>query len=60
MAKGNRKHRRRTSGYKSRVGEKANPVKQSKKRKVLLECSECGKKQEKNYPRSRKKIEIER
>jgi len=60
MAKGNRKHRRRTSGYTSRVGEKTDPVKQSKKRKVLLECSECGNKREQNYRRSRKKIEIER
>ncbi|MFW5902772.1 MAG: 50S ribosomal protein L44e [archaeon] len=60
MAKGNRKHKRRTEGYTSRIGEKADSVKQSRKRKILLECSECGNKKEKKYPRSRKKIEIER
>ncbi len=60
MAKGNRKHRRRTSGYTAKVGETPHSVQQSQKRKVLLECSECGNKQEKKYPASRKKIEIER
>lgn len=59
-AEGNRRFTRRTKGYKPKLGEKVDPVKQSEKRRVLLECQECGEKQERRYPRSRKKIEIEK
>lgn len=60
LSQGNRRFNRRTSGYTAKIGEPVNPVKQSKKRRVMLECQECGNKQERNYPRSRKKIEIEK
>lgn len=60
QAEGNRRHARRIKGYTAKVGGMADPVKQSEKRRVIVECEECGHKQEKHYKRSRKKIEIER
>ncbi len=60
QTEGNRRFNRRKKGYTAKIGEPVNPVKQSKKRRILLECSECGEKQERQYPRSRKKIEIEK
>ncbi len=58
MSIGQRRFDRRKKGYTSKIGEKVDPVKQSKKQVVLLECRECGKKKERKYPRSRKNIEI--
>lgn len=58
LSMGERRFNRRKKGYTSKIGEQVNPVKQSKKQLVLLECKECGHKQERKYPRSRKKIEI--
>lgn len=60
LAEGERRFRRRKKGYTSKIGAGVNPVKQSEKQRVLLECQECNKKHEKVYPRSRKKIEIEK
>ncbi len=58
---GQRKFIRRTKGYTSQLAAKKDHVKQSQRNVLLLECSQCKKKQQRTVGgRTRKKIELKR
>ncbi len=54
------RHVRKTKGYTSKIAGKAKHVRQSKKQKLMLACSDCGKKHEKVISPTKKKVEIQR
>jgi len=59
MSWGTLRHERRTSGYVGKVKGQATVRKQGKKQKIVLECTECKKSQERIVgTRTKKKIEI--
>lgn len=61
LAWGTLRHERRTSGYVGKVKGQATVRKQSKRQKIILECSVCKKQQERVLgTRTKKRIEISR
>ncbi len=58
---GQRKFIRRTKGYTSRIAGNADHVKQSQRNVLMLECTQCKKKQQRTVgERTRKKIELKK
>ncbi|MHA1859563.1 MAG: 50S ribosomal protein L44e [Candidatus Asgardarchaeia archaeon] len=62
MAWGTLRHERRTKGYVGKVKGQANVKKQAKRQRIILECTQCKKKQERvlGGGRTKKKVEIMR
>lgn len=54
------KHERKTWGYTSKVAGQVMKKKQRKQYKVLAQCKECGKKVERVYPHSKKRLEVKK
>ncbi|MFH0986429.1 MAG: 50S ribosomal protein L44e [Candidatus Micrarchaeota archaeon] len=60
LSVGQRRHERKARGYTSKVGAKANVVKQTKKSVLMLECGVCKKKQQRPIANLRKPVEIKK
>lgn len=60
-SKGQRRHNAKKKGYKSTVDGKTPVYKQAKTPTAVLTCTECGKKQYRNFgSRSKKRLEVEK
>ncbi len=60
LSAGQQRHLKKAKGYTSKVGAKANPVKQTHKSVLLLQCTECNKIQQRSLVDLKKAVEIKK